>query len=117
MKKRVLKDLKVIEVNNFFGNATSVMLPKFVEIIVVIILFISVFYISTLDFEFKFIFGILGGLMGNTLSFIFPALFYLIIENHEHWYSLNNIISVFFVIIGFICMIACLTSTIIGVTE
>ena len=99
MKKKVLKDLKVIEVNNFFGNATSVMLPKFVEIIVVIVLFISVFYISTLDFEFKFIFGILGGLMGNTLSFIFPALFYLKIQNKESWHSKNNIIYTLFVYI------------------
>ncbi len=113
MKKRVLKDLKVIEVNNFFGNATSVMLPKFVEIIVVIILFISVFYISTLDFEFKFIFGILGGLMGNTLSFIFPALFYLKIQNKESWHSKNNIISVLFVFLGTLSMICCITSTLI----
>ena len=116
-KKKKLEELKEIEVNNFFGNANSVMMPKFMEVIFVIILFISVFKFEEKVTEFKFIFGILGGLMGNTLSFIFPALFYLIIENHEHWYSLNNIISVFFVIIGFICMIACLTSTIIGVTE
>ena len=114
-RKEKLEELKSIEFNNFFGNEHSVMMPKFMEIIFVIILFISVFTFETKVTEFKVIFGILGGLMGNTLSFIFPALFYLIIENHEHWYSLNNIISFFFVIFGLISMIACITSTIIGV--
>ena len=90
------------------------MLPKFVEIIVVIVLFISVFYISTLDFEFKFIFGILGGLMGNTLSFIFPALFYLKIDNKEKMLSKNNLISLFFVILGILLMFLCVSSTVIG---
>ena len=116
-KKEKLEELKNIEVNNFFGNANSVMMPKAMEIIFVIILFISVFKFEQKVTEFKFIFGILGGLMGNTLSFIFPALFYLLIENKEHWYSFNNIISLFFVIIGIICMFACITSTIIGVTN
>ena len=113
-RKLEIEILKKQESNNFFGNNGSVVLPKPVEYIIVLILFISVFYIATIFNSLKIIFGIIGGIMGNCLSFIFPALFYLCINNKESLCSKYNLISIFFLFFGIILLCLCVSSTIIS---
>ena len=114
-RKMEIDSLKKQEANNFFGNKGSVILPKAIEYIIVLILFISVFYISTIFNQLKTIFGIIGGIMGNCLSFIFPALFYLIIDNKEKNTSKYNLISFFFLSLGILLLFLCVFSTIINI--
>ena len=105
--------LKKEEANNFFGNKASFILPKSLEYIAVLILFISVFYIATIFSKLKIIFGIVGGIMGNCLTFIFPALFYFFIDNDKWRITKYNLISIFFIIFGFLLLVLCVYSTII----
>lgn len=113
-KKNEIESLKFKEANNFFGNQSSVIIPSTLEFIVVLLLYISVFYFASVITKLTFIFGIVGGIMGNCLSFIFPALFYLKIDNKEKMLSKNNLISLFFVFLGILLMFLCVSSTIIG---
>ena len=113
-KKNEIDSLKFKEANNFFGNQSSVIIPSTLEFIVVLLLYISVFYFASIITKLTFIFGIVGGIMGNCLSFIFPALFYLKIDNKERMLSKNNLISLFFVILGILLMFLCVSSTVIG---
>ena len=52
--------------------------------------------------------------MGNCLSFIFPALFYLCINNKESLCSKYNLISIFFLFFGIVLLLLCVSSTIIS---
>ena len=69
---------KNIDKRRFFSNTSSVVLNKPFEIFFVVILFLCVFIVSHYFNQLKFIFAILGGIMGNLFSYIFPALFYLV---------------------------------------
>ena len=104
-RKKEILFLKKEEANNFFGNKASFILPKSLEYIAVLILFISVFYIATIFSKLKIIFGIVGGIMGNCLTFIFPALFYFFIDNDKWRITKYNLISIFFIIFGFLLLV------------
>ena len=113
-KKKInyIENHKIIDKKRFFNNTNSVVLNKPFEIFFVVILFISVFVVSHYFNELKFIFTILGGLMGNLFSYIFPALFYLVYTND--YCNTDTLISIVFIILGFFTLIECILATILN---
>ena len=111
-KINYIENHKIIDKKRFFNNTNSVVLNKPFEIFFVVILFISVFVVSHYFNELKFIFTILGGLMGNLFSYIFPALFYLVYTND--YCNTDTLISIVFIILGFFTLIECILATILN---
>ena len=92
------KEKNIIDKRRFFSNTSSVVLNKPFEIFFVVILFLCVFIVSHYFNELKFIFAILGGIMANLFSYIFPALFYLVYT--KSYYHINTIVSIIIIILG-----------------
>ena len=94
----IKKKEKNIDKRRFFSNTSSVVLNKPFEIFFVVILFLCVFIVSHYFNQLKFIFAILGGIMGNLFSYIFPALFYLVYT--KSYYHINTFVSIIIIILG-----------------
>jgi amino acid permease len=100
----------------FLGKSSSVSLPKYAELFLILGLYVSVFILANKYQELKIIFSILGGIMGNIFSFIFPALFYLCLGRKKNEiFSFNNIISGIFIIFGAITLITCSYSNLLSI--
>ena len=113
-KKLNLIKSEKIDKKKFLNSSNSVTLPKFIENILVLMLFISILVLANTYQSLKNIFGVLGGIMGNLLSFIFPAAFYLFLVGSEDS-VINIIFSIFFIFFGMFTMILCITSTILSI--
>ena len=91
----------------------GVKLNKYFEFFLVLVLYVSIFVIANIFQKLKIIFSVLGGIMGNIFSFIFPALFYIFLGRQKNeMFSLNIFISSFLIIFGAITLLTCLYSTI-----
>ena len=91
----------------------GVKLNKYFEFFLVLVLYVSIFVIANIFQKLKIIFSVLGGIMGNIFSFIFPALFYIFLGRQKNeMFSLNIFISSFLIIFGVITLFTCLYSTI-----
>lgn len=102
----------------FLGKTSSVALPKYVEIVLILGLYVSIFVLANKYQKLKIIFSFLGGIMGNIFSFIFPAFFYFILGRKKgETFSLNVFIATFLFIIGTFTLITCLYSTLISVIK
>lgn len=88
-----------------------VKIPKFVELLLTLLIYCLVFLFASMYTKLKVIFSFTGGVMGNILSFIFPSIFYLGIAKKKI-FSKYGIIAVFFIICGLVTMSICITSTI-----
>ena len=113
-KKLNLIKSEKIDKKKFLNSSNSVTLPKFIENILVMMLFISILVLANTYQSLKNIFGVLGGIMGNLLSFIFPAAFYLFLVGSEGS-VINIIFSIFFIFFGTFTMILCITSTVLSI--
>lgn len=100
----------------FLGKTSSVALPKYVELVLILGLYISIFVLANKYQKLKIIFSFLGGIMGNIFSFIFPAFFYFFLGRKKgETFSLNVFIATFLFIIGAFTLVTCLYSTLISV--
>ena len=88
-----------------------VKIPKFVELLLTLLIYCLVFLFASMYTKLKIIFSFTGGVMGNILSFIFPSIFYLGIAKKKA-FSKYGILAVFFIIFGLVTMGICVTSTI-----
>jgi len=113
-KKIKLINSEKIDKKKFLNSSNSVTLPKFIENVLVLTLFISILVLANTYQSLKNIFSVLGGIMGNLLSFIFPAAFYLFLVGNEGS-VINLIFSIFFIFFGMFTMILCITSTILNI--
>jgi amino acid permease len=109
LEKNEKKDNK-----KFLNSSNSVTVPKFIENTLVLCLFISILVLANKYQSLKNIFGVLGGIMGNLLSFIFPAAFYIFLVGNEGS-CIELIFSIFFIFFGIFTMILCITSTILSI--
>ena len=90
------KNKSLVQIENVYLN-------RFITILILI----SIIIFGNKYNELKIIFALLGGVMSNCISFIFPAIFYLLQAKKS---TINIIISYFFIIFGLITMLICLFS-------
>ena len=110
IKRKEKKDNK-----RFLGKTSSVVLPKYIEFLLVLGLYVSIFVLANKYQILKIIFGFLGGIMGNIFSFIFPALFYICLGRQKNEkFSWNIFFSAFLLIIGVLTLFTCLYSTLLS---
>ena len=88
-----------------------VQIPKFIEMILTILIYFLVFLFASMYTKLKVIFSFTGGVMGNILSFIFPSIFYLGFAKKKA-FSKYGFVAIFFIIFGFGTMGICIASTI-----
>ena len=88
-----------------------VKMPKFLEIILTLVIYVIIFWVASMYTQLKVIFSITGGVMGNILSFIFPSIFYLGLSRKKV-FSKYGIIAILFIIFGLVTMSICITSTV-----
>jgi amino acid permease len=85
-------------------------IPKFIEALLTLFLFVLIFFIASIYTELKVIFSLTGGVMGNILSFIFPSIYYLGLSKRKGTVG-RKIISILFILFGTCTMIICIIST------
>ena len=93
------------------SGKTLVKMPKVLEIILTLFIYVIIFWFASVFTQLKIIFSLTGGVMGNILSFIFPSIFYIGIAKKKA-FSKYGIVAVFFIIFGLVTMGICITSTI-----
>jgi len=102
----------------FLGKTSSVTLPKYVELILILGVYVSIFILANKYQKLKIIFSVLGGIMGNIFSFIFPAFFYFFLGRKKNEkFSINVFIASFLFIIGSFTLITCLYSTLLTIIK
>ena len=104
---------KVFKKENIYlmSGKPLVKMPKFLEIILTLVIYVIIFWVASMYTQLKVIFSITGGVMGNILSFIFPSIFYLGL-GRKKVFSKYGIIAILFIIFGLVTMSICITSTV-----
>ena len=94
----------------FMTGQKLVGIPKIIEIFLVFMLFVSIFFFAFSYDQLKVIISFTGGVMGNLLSFIFPSVFYLFCSDKKICSKLGAV-SVIIIIFGMFTLGVCVLST------
>ena len=108
---RISKVFKQENKSFLMSGKPLVKIPKFLEVLLTLVIYVLVFWVASVYNQLKVIFSFTGGVMGNILSFIFPSIFYLGFAKKKA-FSKYGVVAVMFIIFGLGTMSICIASTV-----